>query len=415
MMTYKKFIAGFVIIAFILSIFGSGVIFGRLLAPKAVDVNSSAETTGGKVINLSRERANPSYKIDDVDFNIFWDVWDYVKGNYVKSNITDAELLYGAMMGMVASLEDPYSIFLEPQVSEEFQEELNGQFEGIGAEIGIRNDKLMVISPLPGSPAETKGLRAGDEIIEIDSTSAIGMSLYEAVQKIRGPKGTQVTLTILHNGNIEPVKIELTRNTIKIVSVSWSWAEDKIAIIELKYFNRDTWDEFQKVAEEINAAKPSGIILDMRNNPGGLLDTVIEIASYWLGNSEIVVIEKSRDNKMTGHKASSFKNYFYNIPTVVLINKGSASGSEILAGALQDYKLAPLVGETSFGKGSVQDLKTFKDGSSVKLTIALWLTPAGREIDKKGIDPDYKVELTDEDWSAGKDPQLDKALELLKK
>lgn len=388
----------FIISVFILASFS----IGYLLGLSAISQNLGTEL-------LLEE--TPELKDLEVDFDLFWQTWNHIKQNYVEQDITDEQLFYGALAGIVASLQDPYSIFLEPETAEKFNEELSGSFEGIGAEIGIKKNQLTIIAPLPNTPADRAGLRAGDKVLAIDELDARGISLDFAVSKIRGPKGTKVTLTIVREGVDEPFEVEIIRDTIDIPSVRWEMKEGQIAYIDLMYFNGDTLDEFKKAVKEIVEAKPKGIILDLRNNPGGFLGTAIEVAGEWI-EDEVVVYEKRRDDYQLSHKARGRAD-FKNIPTVVLVNIGSASGSEIVAGALQDYQKATIVGEQTFGKGSVQDLKRLKDGSSIKLTVAEWLTPSGRNINEEGIAPDVEVELTKDDYDNDRDPQLDKALELL--
>lgn len=386
------------IIAFLL-----GVAFYQAILPQF------SEKTENSSERYSGEKNRP-----DINFDEFWEVWDFVKESYVDpQKVTDEKLYYGALAGIVSSVNDPYSVFLEPESSEEFQDEISGNFQGIGAEIGIRNDQITVISPLPGGPAEKAGLKGGDIIIAIDEADTNDMSLGKAVTLIRGEMGTKVALTIYRKGEDLKRDIIITRDKIALKSVEWSMVGN-IAHLKLKYFNEDTLADFRAAVNEIELKNPRGFILDLRNNPGGLLRTAIEVSSYWVGADEIVVIEKRRDGSFVGDSASNIQSILRNIPTVALINRGSASGSEIVAGALQDYKAATLVGEVSFGKGSVQDLKKLPDGSSVKLTIAKWLTPRGREIDEKGIIPDIEVALSEEDWNAGRDPQLDKAIEILR-
>lgn len=354
-------------------------------------------------------------KLEGVDFRQFWEVWDYVQTNSVKEDISDRDLFYGALRGVVDALDDPYSVFLEPTTSEQFQQDLSGSFEGIGAEIGIRNDRLTIIAPLPGNPAEKAGLKAGDVVLTIDELNAVNLPLDLAVHRIRGPKGTAVTLTVARNGDDEPRTFTIARDTIAIVSVSWQRLAGGVVHLQLKYFNEDTFNRFSQAAREIAASSPPGIILDLRNNPGGYLTTAIEVTSFWTGSDRVVVGEQQRGRELLGHKPSNREALFEGIPTAVLINRGSASGSEIVAGALQDYDLATLVGETSFGKGSVQDLRQLSDGSSVKLTIAKWLTPQGRQIEGTGIEPDIPVKPAEENGTeASLDPQLDRALQVLR-
>ena len=416
---FNKFLAAYSLLVILVLIFILGFSSGYFQSIREIK-----KSVGGEVLNAEEL---PDYLTADVDFREFWQVWQYVKDNYVKSDVSETELFYGAMAGIVASLGDPYSVFLNPEISEKFDEELAGSFEGIGAEIGIKDNRLTVIAPLPGTPADRAGLRSGDKILAIDGYDTTGIALDYAVSIIRGPKGTQVTLTIMGEGDEEPREVSITRDTIEIDSVKFSrkssvvaGEEDEsfdlkdgdIAYIELLYFNENTLADWNKTVQDVLAANPKGIILDLRNNPGGFLATAIEVAGEWV-DGQTVVLERLRSGVKLAHQANR-QARFDGIPTVILVNGGSASGSEIVAGALQDYGVATLVGETTFGKGSVQDLKKFSDGSSVKLTIAEWLTPNGRNINEEGIKPDIEVEMTKEDYDADKDPQLDKALEVLR-
>jgi carboxyl-terminal processing protease len=419
---------------FILAIFLTVVVF---LAGKDIGQNHSKKTGANDQQNVELGTVNgknkklPDWVKGDIDFDQFWAVWNKIQTEFVDKPVPEKKLFYGALMGMMASLGDPYSIFMEPQQSQEFQQELKGSFEGIGAEIAVKNNQLTVVSPLVDSPAEKAGLKAGDKILYIDGADTAGMNVNEAVDKIRGPKGTPVTLTIWRGQETKERKITITRGIIKIVSASWKAEEkevtkmvekdgkqveekvnEKIAVIKLSNFNEDTNTRLIKVINEILTSDTKGIVLDLRGNPGGYIDQAIGIASHWLPAGQTVVSEKFADGKITQHLASGqaeLKGY----KTVVLVNGGSASASEILAGAFQDHKIATIVGEQSFGKGSVQNLEDYPDGSAVKLTVARWLTPNGTTIDKQGITPDVKVELTEEDFNKGKDPQMEKAMELL--
>lgn len=383
-----------------------------LPTPNLVLENNNPEA--GKVIG--KDTAPPAWLSRDVDFDIFWQVWQIIQSDYVDKPVAEPQLFYGAMQGLVASLGDPYSNFLEPQTAKNFTEELAGHFEGIGAEIGIKNDRLTIISPLPESPAEKAGLKGGDKVFFIDDFDTTDISLSDAVSRIRGERGTQVTLKVLRDNEIDFRDIIITRDTIKIVSVQQEMktttSGKKISYIKITNFNEDTSSRFRQAVNESLSQGPEGFIIDVRNDPGGFLDKAIELASYWIPSGKIVVQEKFSENNIQSHVATGSAQ-LNDFQTVVLVNGGSASASEILAGALQDHGLATLVGEQTFGKGSVQDLKEFSNGSALKLTIARWLTPDGRQIDGDGIAPDVKVELTEDDYNNDKDPQLKKALEIL--
>ncbi len=416
----KKILVSYFLVIAVLLIFISGFLLGQISEVKY----GQAKQQGGEVLNAE---AVPEFLQADVDFQEFWQVWQYVKDSYVKSDVKDTQLFYGALAGLVGALGDPYSMFFNPEISEKFEEELSGSFEGIGAEIGIKENQLTVIAPLPGTPAERSGLRSGDRILAIDDHNTTGIALDYAVSIIRGEKGSAVVLTILSNGDQEPHEVSIIRDKIEIDSVVFSrksstgsatvdednfeLKDGDIAYIELRYFNENTLADWNKTIQEVLAANPKGIILDLRNNPGGFLNTAIEISGEWIDGKE-VVFEQLRNGMKIDHRASR-QARLSDFPTIVLVNKGSASGSEIVAGALQDYKEAAIIGETTFGKGSVQDLKKFQDGSSVKLTIAEWLTPLGRNINQEGIKPDVEVEMTRDDYDNDRDPQLDRALEFL--
>lgn len=348
------------------------------------------------------------------DFNLYWEVWNRLKTDYVdKNTVDDKEMFYGSLKGMAASLKDPYTVFMDPTEAKEFSEDLSGTFEGIGAEIGMRNDIITVIAPLAGMPAGKAGIRSGDKIYAIDGTSALGIGVDEAVKKIRGPKGSDVILTVIHKGEDKPVDIKITRGVIVVKSVKTEMRKDDIFVITVTNFNDDTMGLFEAAAKEALAKHPKGIILDLRNNPGGYLETAIDMASAWVKEGP-VVIEQFGEGRRQEYFASG-KATLNDFPTVVLINGGSASASEIVAGALRDYHEATLVGEKSFGKGSVQTLRDLSDGSVLKVTIAKWLTPGGDFINDKGIEPSVKVDLTQDDVNHDRDPQMDKALEILHK
>jgi len=409
MALFKKYSSFLIITALIASAFVGGFYIGKG-ETKIVVVNKNGEPieSGDVSFNLAEIKF---FLGKDIDFDLFTNVWKMLKDRYVDQPVSETKLFYGAMRGLLSGLDDPYSVFMEPKVSEQFNESLNGRFEGIGAEIAIKHDLLTVVSPLDGSPAELAGVRPKDVILKIDGVDTRGMDINEAVSRIKGPKGTNVVLSIVHEGESVIDEISITRDTIKIVSVKWEMKEDGIAYIYMSNFNSDTTEAFMNITKEVVDAKPNGIIFDLRSNSGGFLQTAIDVASAWVEDGLIV---KERSNNAEKDYNSHGKPVFNGIPTVVLINGGSASASEIVAGALQDYSLAYLIGVQSFGKGSVQVLEDLPDGSSVKFTIARWYTPKDRTIDLEGIAPDEVVELTEEDFSEDRDPQLDKAIEYLK-
>ncbi len=348
------------------------------------------------------------------EFRTFWEVWNLLHEEYVdKDTLNEQDLVYGATEGLINSIDDPHSVFFPPKESKAFEEQINGSFSGVGIEIGIRNDVLTVISPIKNTPAERAKIQASDIILRIDETSTDGMKVDRAVELIRGEGGTTVTLLIDRGSFDQPREFALVREKIKIPAVSLTMIENDIAHLEVHVFNQNVDEEFRKAAQEILESPAKKILLDLRNNPGGLLDSSINLAGYFLDPDQPVLIERLGDGTEHVFKASvngRLKNY----PVVILANKGSASASEILAGALRDNRNISLVGETTFGKGSVQDVFELPRGASAKITIAKWLTPNGTSIHGNGLIPDVDIELTEEDIEADRDPQFDKAVELLK-
>lgn len=346
------------------------------------------------------------------DFNLYWEVWDRLKRDYVdKNKISDEDMFYGSLRGLASSMGDPYTVFMDPEEVKEFLGDMSGSFEGIGAEIGMRHDIITIIAPLSGMPAEKAGLRSGDRVYEINGESTLGLSVDAAVKKIRGPKDSEVVLTVIRDDEDKPLDITITRGLIVVKSVKTEMRADGILIITVSNFNDDTLSLFKEAMQEALLKNPKGIVLDLRNNPGGYLDTAIAMASAWVPEGP-VVIEQFGEGRREEYFSSGGAP-LQDFKTVVLINGGSASASEIVAGALRDYKRATLVGDQSFGKGSVQGLRDLSGGSSLKVTVAQWMTPAGDYINNKGISPNIVVELTKEDINADLDPQLDKAIELI--
>jgi carboxyl-terminal processing protease len=354
----------------------------------------------------------------DANFSDFWKVWNVLSTRFVEthasSTIPDTKgKLWGAIQGLTASYGDPYTVFFPPTQAKQFQEEVTGNFGGIGAELGESKDNILtIIAPLKGSPAETAGLRAGDLIIAIDGKSTEGLSTDEAVQKIRGPKGTVVKLTIVRDGKTQDISV--TRDTIQVPTIDNSYdAKTGVYYIALYQFTETSGSQFAKAFKAFQASGSKKLILDLRGDPGGYLDQATLIAGYFLPKGQTVVTEdyKGKQENIV-HKSPGQGGLPEGTQIAVLIDQGSASASEILAGALQDTHTATLIGTRSFGKGSVQELIDV-DGGSLKVTVARWLTPNGRSISDGGLTPDIKVDLTQADAAAKKDPQKDRAVQFL--
>lgn len=367
-------------------------------------------------------------KPENVDFSLFWEVWKRTEEKFIASNKLDYQkMLYGAISGMIKSLKDPYTVFMNPEDSKRFLEDVSGKFEGIGAEIGIRRDILTIIAPLKNTPAEQAGLRAGDKIIKIDEKTTTDLTIEEAVTLIRGPRGTEVALTILRDGMLETKEIKVMRDVIEIPSLKLSSVEEGgkvqdfqglepsgIAHLSLYQFSEKSVQDIKKSAQDILKSKTKGIILDLRNNPGGYLEVAQDIAGLFMEKNTLVAIEEFSDGSRKEYRTQESP-VLLGFPMVALVNQGSASASEILAGALRENRGINLIGEKTFGKGSVQELERLRGDSSLKITVAKWLLPSGYSINERGIEPDIKVEMTPEDYDEGKDPQLEKAIEILNK
>ncbi|MBI3088681.1 MAG: S41 family peptidase [Candidatus Colwellbacteria bacterium] len=351
----------------------------------------------------------------NADFGIFWESWDKLKETYIEKESLDDQqkLVYGAVRGMVSALGDPNTSFFDPEESKQFSQDLSGSFGGIGAEIGTKNEQIIIIAPLKNSPAEKAGLKANDKIVKIDGKSTEGVSVMEAVRLIRGEVDTKVSLTILRDEWRNPRDVEIVRSIVQVPTVEWSMREGNIIYLELSSFSANTpFAFFQAMAGGLRQGG-DGLILDLRNNPGGFLEVAVNLAGWFVDRGDVVVSEQ-----FTGGDEEVFRAYgneaLKDFPVVMLMNEGSASASEILAGALRVHNGTKIVGAKSFGKGTVQQLVDLSDGSTLKVTISHWLLPDGHLIEGNGLEPDYKISITDEDLIAGKDPQLDKAIEVLK-
>ena len=387
---FKKFFISIFLVLVILASFGLGTYFGK-----------------------SQCKICPP---EEIDFSLFWEVYHRLQEKFVDKGKFDIQkMIYGAISGMVKSLGDPYTVFFPPEETKRFEEDVKGVFEGVGMEIGIKKGQLQVIAPLEGTPAQRAGLRSGDKILKINDTETSDLTIDEAVDLIRGPKGTEVTLTIFREEWKKTKEIKLMRDVIEVPSLKREIKEidgQKIAYIQLYQFSENASFDFRKAAIEILTSPAQKIILDLRNNPGGYLEVAQDITGWFLEKGKIVVIEDFGQGNEQEYKAQG-PGTFSDYKIVILINQGSASASEILAGAIRDNLKVKLIGKKSFGKGTVQELASLKDNSLIKITIAHWRLPAGQLIEKNGLNPDYEVNLTDEDIKAGKDPQLDKAIEVL--
>lgn len=380
-------------------LFTSGILVGLIVSP-ALSLYSNI-----LLENNSQNTTLPK----NLDYSSVEEVYDALRINF-DGKITLEDLMNGLKKGLAEAAGDPYTNYLSKSDNEEFDSQLSGTFTGIGAELIEENDVVVVATPLSGFPAEKAGVKARDIIFKIDGEDATRLSVSDAVKKIRGEKGTTVKLTLIRNG--EQLEISIVRDVINVPSVK-SEVIDNVGYMTINRFGDDAATLARKYAAEYKNANLKGIIVDLRNNPGGYLDQSVQVASLWLDKNSLVVEEKRGDVSLKKDKAYG-NNILKDFKTVVLINGGSASASEILAGALRDNKAATLVGEKTFGKGSVQQVEEFDDSSALKVTVAKWFTPSGKNIDKEGIEPDKTVAYTIEDSKNKIDPQKNAALELFK-
>lgn len=396
------------------SAFVSGFQFGRE-ATASPSPQPAANTAG--LFSLFASEAAVS---EDVDLSVFWEVWNLMDEKFVSASATEpvvpAERVHGATAGMVASFDDPYTVFLPPKDAESFNEDISGNFGGVGMEVGMRDGVVTIIAPLPDTPAEKAGLISGDVIVRIDGESTEDMTIDDAVERIRGERGTEVTLSIYREGEFEFRDITVTRDTITIPTVETERIEDgDIFVIRLYSFNALAEMRMQEALREYVRSGADNLILDLRGNPGGYLQSAVSIASFFLDTGKIVVREQlsESEEKLFRSQGRTLRD-FAPEEMVVLIDNGSASASEILAGALREHSIATLLGTNTFGKGSVQELVQLSDGSSLKVTIARWLTPNGTSISNGGLEPDIVISRTPEQRLNDEDPQFEAALSLLR-
>lgn len=388
-------------IVLILASFGLGVFFGYENRPEVE-----------KVFSLFGKESEiiPG---TEIDFSPFWKSWRAIEEKYVSSDGVDRQkMVWGSIEGLAMSLGDPYTVFFPPAENKAFEDEIRGDFEGVGMEIGTRKGVLTVIAPLNGTPAHRAGIKSGDKILKIGDDTTSDLDLNEAVQKIKGPKGSEVKLTILRNGEDATREISVVRDIIQIPLIDTEKRDGGIFIIRLYSFSERSPSAFRSALREMVESGSNKLILDLRNNPGGFLEAAVDISSWFLPAGKTVVKESFGKAGEKIHRSKGY-NVLGESPIVILVNNGSASASEIVAGALRDYGIAKLVGVKTFGKGSVQELVSITSDTSLKLTIARWLTPNGHSISENGLDPDVVAEGAKEN-DESVDPQLEKAIEIIK-
>ncbi|TSD02840.1 MAG: Carboxy-terminal-processing protease [Parcubacteria group bacterium Athens0714_16] len=358
--------------------------------------------------------------VENIDLSDFWAVWSTLNGKFVSSTttkITNKEKVWGAIEGLTGSFGDPYTVFFPPKEAEVFQTSIDGNFSGVGMEIGIKDEQLTVVTPLKGTPAEKAGMLSGDKIIAINGKNTAGLAVDEAVQLIRGERGTKVKLTVTRKDVSKSFDVEIVRDTITIPTIDTKLRDDGVFVISLYNFSAVSPNLFKNALKEFVDSKSNKLILDLRGNAGGYLGAAVDMASWFLPEGKVVVTEDfGEKNKEENniHRSKGYNIFNENLKFVILVNEGSASASEILAGALREQGVAKLVGTNTFGKGSVQELVNIgNDKASLKVTVAHWLTPNGKSISSGGLTPDYKVENTLKDKENKIDRQMNKAVEVL--
>src|SRR3989338_153687 len=403
-----------------------GILAGVLIAAAAF---GGGFLVGGKkesipiIAGLSLSAAPPT----DVDFSPVWKAWAVIDEKFVPVSVASStpvassspngnqERVWGMIEGLAASLDDPYTFFLPPSENEQFASDMSGSFEGVGMEVAVKDKVLTVVSPLKGTPAERAGLRSGDLLLKINDESTQGMDVAEAVKKIRGPKGTVVTFMVLRDGWNAQREIKVTRDVINIPVVTTTARADGIFVIEVATFTSSSPDLFRNALREFVKSGDTKLVLDLRGNPGGYLGASVDMASWFLPLGKVIVTEDYAGHAANiVHRSLGYNVFNSNLKMVVLVDRGSASASEILADALHAHGVAKLVGTNTFGKGSVQELVEITPDTALKITVARWLAPDGVHIPPDGITPDVEVTLSEEDIKADKDPQLEKAVEILK-
>ena len=423
-LNFNNFTKGAAVVFIAITIF----IIGNYTGGRSVVLGQSAEFT---------VMPNPPEGISAEEFAPFWKAWKILENKYVdQSSSTPKKRLYGAIKGLTASYGDPYTTFFDPVEAKAFEGDISGNFEGVGMELGLKDNTLTVVSPFKDNPAYKAGMRAGDKILAIDGVSTNGITIEKAVKSIRGPKGTVVKLTVGREGEKEPLVIEITRGVINMPTIETEvhksngvvskidssstndqkYFNDGIYTIKLFSFNGNSPEMFRQAIKDFKKSGSHKLILDLRGNPGGYLDAAVYMASYFLPAGSVVVTEDfGQDKRPRVYRSEGFDIFDKSLKMIILVDGGSASASEILAGALRENDKAKLLGTTTFGKGSVQELIQLTPDTTLKVTVARWLTPNGHNLSKQGLTPDYEVKITADDIVNKRDPQLDRAVEILRK
>jgi carboxyl-terminal processing protease len=400
----------FVAIILLTGAFSGGFLAGHFL-PGAEQLPAISQVIPGISVPTTEEESATPGEVQTL-FKPFWEAWNIIHNQYVDQPVDDTTLMQGAIRGMMDALGDKQTFYMDPSVYENQTSQLQGSYEGIGAYVDLKGDYLTIVSPIEGSPAEAAGLQPGDQVIAIDGEDMTGVPPEEARSKIVGPEGTQVTLTVSRKGQTTPLELTITRAKISMQSAEGKMLDNGIGYLDINTFGEQTTQEMRSALDTLLAQNPRGLIIDLRNNPGGYLTTAVEVSSEFIDKGPILY-EKFGNGKLEEHDALG-NGRATKIPLVVLVNEGSASASEILTGALQDYGRAKIVGVQSYGKGSVQIWQPLSNNQgAARVTIAKWLTPNKRAIDHVGLTPDIIVEMTEEDYTAKRDPQLDAAVETL--
>jgi carboxyl-terminal processing protease len=416
MQTSKRFSLAIILLVVILGSFSVGFFSGS--------ASNSTDFLPANVINTAGEAPT------DTDFSTFWKAWSILNEKFAGTSTPPQDQVWGAIKGLTSSFGDPYTVFFPPEEAKIFEDEISGNFEGVGMEVGLKDSSIVVVAPIKDSPAEKAGIKTGDKVVKINETSTEGMALEAAIKIIRGKAGTPVTLTIVRSGEKAPLEIKIVRAVIDIPTIrtkvkdevavagepdkGTGLRKDGIFVIELYSFSANSANLFRTAIKEFADSGSNKLVLDLRGNPGGYLEAAVDMASWFLPKGKVVLKEEfGKEKEEHIYRSKGYDIFGDDLEMVILVNGGSASASEILAGALSENGVATLVGTKTFGKGSVQELVKLTPDTSIKVTIARWLTPNGTSISHTGITPKYVVEINEKDIIAKKDPQMEKAIQLL--